>query len=212
MRVKPTLPAAILVVADDRALRAVIAEALSGASLRVTAVGTRAPVIAAVDVAARFDAVVLDTQPPDANALAVARHLLGSGNTPLIVLTTPASSIFPQEELAVGPVTQLLKPVEPAQLLEVVHGVVQHAREHRRLRVENERLASAVAQARDINLVVGILMERFKIDHASAFESLRRQSRSRRMKLADFAHSLVLAQERLQALGARLIGRVPPAP
>jgi response regulator NasT len=196
-----------MVIADDQELRARLAEALGRGGLVVTAVGTRSPAVASVDAASGFDAVLLDVQPPDGAALAVARHVLDCGVTPLVLLTTPASSVFPREEQPTGAVTQLLKPVDPAQLLQVVLGVVQTGREQRRLRAENGQLARAVGQARDINVVVGILMERFQIDRASAFEVMRRQSRSRRMKLADFAHTLMDAEERLQAFGPHPGGR-----
>ncbi len=105
-------PAAVLVVADDRDLRASLGETLRGDGLRVTAVGTRSPAIATVDASASFDLVLLDVQPPDGAALAVARHLLGGGGTPLVVLTPPSSSVFPDEELPAGPVTQLVAPRE----------------------------------------------------------------------------------------------------
>jgi AmiR/NasT family two-component response regulator len=206
MRNPTPTPAALLLVADDRNQRASLADALAAGGLRVTAVGTRAPVIAAVDATAGFDAVVLDVQEPDGAALAVARHLLATGDTPLVMLVARASSMFRSEDQALGLVTQLVKPVDPALLLQVMLGVVNHCREQRRLRAENGQLERAVGQARDISVVVGILMERFGLDRASAFEALRRQSRSRRMKLADFAHTLVGAEERLQAFGAKLPG------
>jgi AmiR/NasT family two-component response regulator len=205
-----TDPAAVLVVADDRELRASLGETLRGDGLRVTAVGTHSPAIATVDASAGFDLVLLDVQPPDGTALAVARHLLGSGDTPLVVLTSAASSVFPDEELPAGPVTQMARPPDPKQLLRTLRGLLAIHREHKRLRAENEQLARAVGQARDINVVVGILMERFGLDRAHAFEALRRQSRARRMKLADLAASLMAAEERLHAFGAHL-GRDHPS-
>jgi response regulator NasT len=82
--------------------------------------------------------------------------------------------------------------------------VLASSREQKRLVTENQQLAHAVGQARDINVVVGILMERFGLDRSNAFEALRRQSRSRRMKLAEFAASLMEAEERLQTFGTHL--------
>jgi two-component system, response regulator PdtaR len=200
----------VLVVADDRELRASLGETLRADGLRVTAVGTRSPAIATVDASAGFDLVLLDVQPPDGPAFAVARHLLGGGDTPLVVLTSPSSSVFPEEQLPAGPVTQLVKPLDPKHLLRTLRGLLAIHREHKRLRSENEQLARAVGQSRDINVVVGILMERFGLDRASAFEALRRQSRARRMKLADFAASLMEAEERLHAFGTHL-GRGQPS-
>jgi len=76
-------------------------------------------------------------------------------------------------------------------------------RELRQLREENAQLARAVNQSRDINVVVGILMERFKLDRQQAFEALRQQARSRRLKLEELAVALLGAEEQLQRLGAR---------
>jgi AmiR/NasT family two-component response regulator len=197
-------PATVLVVADDPELRTSLGDALRADGLRVTAVGTRSPAIATVDASAGFELVLLDVQPPDGAALAVARHLLGAGETPLLMLASPTSTVFPEDELPAGPVTQLLRPVEPRQLLHIVHSVLASGREHKRLLAENQQLARAVGQARDINVVVGILMERFGLDRSNAFEALRRQSRSRRMKLAEFAASLMEAEERLQTFGTHL--------
>jgi AmiR/NasT family two-component response regulator len=76
-------------------------------------------------------------------------------------------------------------------------------RELRRLREENAQLERAVNQSRDINVVVGILMERFKLDREHAFESLRQQARARRMKLEELALALLGAEEQLQQFAMR---------
>jgi AmiR/NasT family two-component response regulator len=71
-------------------------------------------------------------------------------------------------------------------------------RELQQLREENAQLARAVNQSRDINVVVGILMERFKLDRQRAFEALRQQARARRIKLEELALALLGAEEQLQ--------------
>jgi hypothetical protein len=76
-------------------------------------------------------------------------------------------------------------------------------RELRQLREENAQLARAVNQSRDINVVVGILMERFKLDRQRAFEALRQQARARRIKLEDLALALLGAEEQLQRFATR---------
>ncbi len=72
------------------------------------------------------------------------------------------------------------------------------------LRAENAQLARAVAQARDVNVVVGILMERFRLDRQSAFENLRGQARARRVRLEELAAELLAAEEQLQRISARI--------
>ena len=76
-------------------------------------------------------------------------------------------------------------------------------RELRQLREENAQLARAVNQSRDINVVVGILMERFKLDRQRAFEALRQQARARRIKLEELAIALLGAEEQLQRFATR---------
>ena len=76
-------------------------------------------------------------------------------------------------------------------------------RELQQLREENAQLARAVNQSRDINVVVGILMERFRLDRQGAFDALRRQARARRMKLEDLALAVLGAEEQLLRFGAR---------
>lgn len=80
------------------------------------------------------------------------------------------------------------------------------------LRAENEQLARAVTQSRDLNVVVGILMERFRIDRQAAFETLRGQARARRVRLEDFAGTLLAAEEQLQRISARLAAQAPGRP
>lgn len=72
------------------------------------------------------------------------------------------------------------------------------------LRAENAQLARAVAQARDVSVVVGILMERFRLGRQAAFENLRGQARARRVRLEDLAAELLAAEERLQRLSDRV--------
>lgn len=76
-------------------------------------------------------------------------------------------------------------------------------RELRQLREANAQLERAVNQSRDINVVVGILMERFKLDREHAFEALRQQARARRMKLEELAVALLGAEEQLQKFALR---------
>ena len=90
--------------------------------------------------------------------------------------------------------------------------VAEPNKELNQLREENAQLVRAVDQSHDISIVVGILMERFNLDRLSAFESLRRQARARRIRMDVLAQALLGAEAQMQRFAGRQVAPAGESP
>jgi response regulator NasT len=193
-----TPPTRVLLIEQDPAARTTMAAALELAGYAVTAIAPPGSAAEAIAAAGDVAAAIIDCSAPlDAQAaLATDLSLAGVRVVALIVpgpLTTPTAT-------ASAPVLFLSKSHWPAHLVPAVQAILVRNEEAANLRTTNEQLARALTQGREINVVVGILMERFHLDRAGAFELLRGEARARRMRLDVLAQNLIGAEERLHSL------------
>jgi len=73
----------------------------------------------------------------------------------------------------------------------------------RRLAATEHHLSHALNQGREISVAVGLVMERHAMSQKDAFEALRRQARSCRVKLSEVAEQMVAAAETVNAFGCK---------
>jgi AmiR/NasT family two-component response regulator len=97
--------------------------------------------------------------------------------------------------VAAGAMAYLVKPVDPPQIIPVVRAALRRSQELRALQSETERLTVAVRTGKQIGIATGLIMASLKLDQQEAFERLRRQARSRRARLEDFAAELLRAAD-----------------
>ncbi|MBU6494434.1 MAG: response regulator [Burkholderiales bacterium] len=112
----------ILSVDDSAAMRQIISASLGEAGYRVSTASDGA---AALERAREehFDLVLTDQHMPGMDGLALIRALRalpGYGSAPILVLTTEVDAAYKEAARAAGASGWLLKPVDPAMLIEVV--------------------------------------------------------------------------------------------
>lgn len=116
----------ILMVEDDRALAAMVAEYLGKHGMEVTARGDAAGGLAAL-ARADFDAVILDVMLPDRDGFEVCRRIRARSSVPIIMLTARGEETDRIVGLELGADDYLPKPFNPRELLARLKAVLRRA-------------------------------------------------------------------------------------
>jgi two-component system, OmpR family, response regulator len=117
----------ILIVDDDREIRALLAAYLGRNECRVSLAGEGRQ-MREVMAASRIDLVVLDLMMPGEDGLSLCRTLRGNGDrTPVIMLTARGEPVDRILGLEMGADDYLPKPFEPRELLARIRSVLRRA-------------------------------------------------------------------------------------
>ena len=200
----------VLVVATDSVLRRAIANTLQSSSFQIDASPLYPDGAELESALAGHDAAVIDCPPGAAYALEYAA-LLSSRGLSVIALCAVNGPRDGDAESVEGTVTILPRERWSERLRPALLAVMANGGANTAMRATNDQLLRALAQRRDVNVVVGILMERFHVDRAAAFESLRAEARNRRIRLDALAASVISAEERLHSVEWPAARRVLPA-
>jgi two-component system, OmpR family, response regulator len=114
----------VLIVDDDRQLRALVAKFLGEHGIRVTQAGNGREMMNALD-AGRFDLVVLDLMMPGDDGLVLCRKLRERNGTPVILLTAMADETDRVVGLEIGADDYMGKPFNPRELLARIKAVLR---------------------------------------------------------------------------------------
>jgi len=116
----------ILIVDDSASVRQMVEATLRSASYTVTAAKDGLEAFNICKTAA-FDFVLTDQNMPNMDGLTLIKSLRTLGNyakTPIVVLTTEASDSIKAQGRAAGATGWMVKPFDPAKLLEVAKKVL----------------------------------------------------------------------------------------
>lgn len=119
-------PPHILVVDDDRELRALLDRFLTRHGCRVTTAGDGRQMADALR-AWRIDLVVLDLMLPGDDGLALCRRLRAESNVPVIMLTAMGEDIDRIVGLEIGADDYIPKPCNPRELLARIRAVLRRS-------------------------------------------------------------------------------------
>ena len=119
--------ARILTVDDSAAMRQMVEVTLTSAGYDVAQARDGRE---ALDIAhgAHFDLVITDVNMPEMDGLTLVRELRGMASykhTPLLVLTTEATTERKMEGREAGATGWLVKPFDPTRLIEVIQKVIR---------------------------------------------------------------------------------------
>jgi two-component system OmpR family response regulator len=119
----------ILVVDDDRRIRASLGGFLTGHGLRVTGAADGAVMFSAL-ATGRFDLIVLDIMMPGDDGLTVCRKLRAENPIPVVLLTAMSSETERIIGLELGADDYVCKPFNPRELLARIRAVLRRTRAH----------------------------------------------------------------------------------
>jgi AmiR/NasT family two-component response regulator len=157
----------------------VVAEARDGAEA-VTLVTTLHP-----------DLVLMDIHMPRMDGLKASMAIMESQPTPIVLITAFSDGELVQQADEAGVLAYLVKPVNEAELRPAITLAVSRFRQWRALSDEAESLRQSLAERKVVERAKGILMQRLNITEEEAYLRLRQQARSRRVKMADLAQSII---------------------
>ncbi len=185
----------VLLVDDDRPILTSLASSMRRAGYVVSEAQSGE---VALDLAqtTRFDVALLDVRMPGMSGLDLAKAI-GEQKTDLPFLFMSAHSEIDvvKDAAEYGALGYLLKPVAISQLIPAIEAALARAQELRKLRETEAHLNVALASGRDINIAIGIIMERNRVDRQAAFDMLRIHTRSQRRKMSEVAEEFVKAAE-----------------
>jgi response regulator NasT len=183
----------ILLVDDDLFVLATMAMSLELAGFQVIQVDNGEAAIKVVE-SKSIDLTVLDMRMPGMSGLEVARVFRKSGYRSFIFLTAFDDDNVVREAAEAGALGYLIKPVELSRMLPTIE--VALARHDELVTLANDRsnLTVALNSNRDTDIALGILMERYHIDRARAFNILRGYARGQRCKITDVSQRLIAGE------------------
>jgi two-component system OmpR family response regulator len=139
--IKQTKPH-MLIVDDDRQIRAMLGRFLAEHGMRVTQAGDGEQMFKALE-AGRFDVIVLDVMMPGEDGFTLCRRLRNANTIPLILLTARNSETDRIVGLELGADDYVTKPFNPRELLARIRAILRRAGANP---AETLRTASAIYQ------------------------------------------------------------------
>ena len=133
----------ILIVDDDRQIRAMLARFLADHGMRVSQAGDGEQMFKTLETG-RFDVIVLDVMMPGDDGFTVCRKLRNTNAIPLILLTARNSETDRIVGLELGADDYVTKPFNPRELLARIRAILRRA--GAAVPAAAQRLASAIYQ------------------------------------------------------------------
>lgn len=186
----------VLLVDDDRLVLATLASGLAQAGYVVQATGSAEEALRVLAIE-RPDIAVLDVRMPGQSGLELARQLREVGEVPFIFLTAYSDNDVVKEAADYGALGYVVKPVDIPQLVPAIEAALARAAELRKLRETEQQLQTALSEGREVSMVIGLIMERRRLDRQEAFDLLRTSARTQRRKIGDVAQEILAAAELL---------------
>lgn len=184
----------ILLVDDDRPILRSLAEGMRGAGYIVSEAESGATALELV-AHTQFDVAILDVRMPGMSGLELAKALSQRSDLPFLFMSAHSEMDVVKNAAEYGALGYLLKPVAVSQVIPAIETVLARAQELRKLRETEAHLNVALTSGREINIAIGIIMERNRVDRQAAFDILRISARSQRRKMNDLAEEFVRAAE-----------------
>ena len=183
----------LLLVDDDEVVLATFGRGLDQAGFRVRLAGDGQEALASAreDLP---DLAILDMRMPGLSGLETAAGL-GELGVPVMFLSAYGDEDLVAQAVQGGSLGYLVKPVDVERAIPTIRAALVRGREMRALRDSHDRLEGAVETAREVNVVVGVLMERHRASRDEAFEMLRQRARSQRRKVRELAREMIQAWE-----------------
>jgi two-component system, OmpR family, phosphate regulon response regulator OmpR len=117
----------LMVVDDDRRIRALLSRYLNSEGYRVTTAETAQEARAKLD-GLKFDLLILDVMMPGESGFDLARAIRAESSVPIIMLTARSEAESRIEGLEIGADDYVAKPFEPRELSLRIANILKHTR------------------------------------------------------------------------------------
>ena len=176
----------LLLVDDDGLVLATFGKGLSDHGYDVLLLDSGEEAIRIVETGQKFDLAILDICMPGISGIETANQIKQLG-IPSIFLSAYDDDKFVNKAVDTGALGYLVKPIDVAKAIPTIESALKRSCEIQVLLETKERLDTALETGGHVNVVVGILMEKHKLNKQDAFNLLRKNARSNRRKIKDIA-------------------------
>lgn len=159
----------------------------------------------------QIDLAILDVDMPGLSGIDTARKMR-EFKIPVIFLSAHAGNNIVDAAVAEGALGYVIKPIDVAKVIPTIEAALERADELKASKETENRLNSALDTGNVANVVVGMTMERYRINQDEAFELLRQQARSERRKVREVASDMINAWEVLNRLKPRTLANAKNRP
>ena len=186
----------ILVVDDDRLVLATLAHGLTQAGYDVIDAdnGDDAILLAREH---RPDLALLDIRMQGKSGFDVAAYLREYVHTPFMFLSAFSDEQTVAQVKALGAVAYLVKPLDIGQILPAVDAALAEVNANQPEAAMSPRVSEPPMPAPEVLMAVGVLMHRYSLARAQAFERLHRLAQAENRPMEEQAQRLLEAVELL---------------
>ncbi len=146
---------------------------------------------------AKPDLVIVDIDVDDASGLKVSRRILTEWAVPIVLLVEPKDEMLARDERASGALAYAIRPIEQEILRQTIEVAVSRFEELTVLRKEAKDVKDALEGRKVVEKAKTILMRRFEITEAEAFQRLKQEAESQGKKLKEVADAVVVVDKML---------------
>ena len=143
------------------------------------------------------DLILLDIRMPGMDGYEVCHQLKSDKATseiPIIFMTGLTELDDKLKAFAVGGVDYITKPFQQSELLARISVHLQISNLQNELADKNARLEGALDTGNVVNVAIGVLMEQKGLSRKEAFEMIRSQARTQRVKVSVIADEILLGR------------------
>ena len=176
----------LLLVDDDGLILSTFGKGLSDHGYDVMLMDSGEEAVRVIENGQDIDLAILDIRMPGLSGIETA-NLIKAFGVPSIFLSAYDDDEYVKKAVNAGGLGYLVKPVDVARAIPTIESALKRAREMQILLDTKERLDCALETGNQVNVVIGILMERHKLKRQQAFDLLRQNARSNRRKVKDVA-------------------------
>ncbi len=139
-----------------------------------------------------IDLAILDMRMPGMSGIETAQGLKSLGIASMF-LSAYNDKEHVKQAVCDGALGYLIKPIDVENALPAIESALQRAMDIQGLFETKYRLDAALETSNQVNVVIGLFMERHHIERQEAFELLRMKARSSRRKIKDIAEEILAA-------------------
>lgn len=176
-------------VDDDHLVLSTLAHGLRGVGYTVFTAESGSEALALCEHE-QSDLALLDVRMPNMDGIELAEEL-ALRKIPVVFLSAYDDETVVALASGVGAMGYLVKPLEIQRIVPAVEIALMRAHDLNKAEWTIDNLNQALHSNREVDVAIGILMERYQINRVTAFEKLRGHARTKRERIADTAKVLV---------------------
>lgn len=190
----------ILIVDDDRLVLSGLADGLEMFGYTVARASSGEEALAMLDTV-KPDLVVMDACLPGISGIETAKQIRQRFGISAIFLSAYDDPQIVRDAVALGGLGYLVKPITVKQLVPAIESALARAGDIAKFKEQEENLATALKQSREISVAIGVLMERHGVTAEDAFETLRSHARNTQRRTGDVARGFLAGSLQLEPTG-----------